>query len=94
VIWWDTHAHGEQVFQGNYAGLQHMLKPMGGGGTRVSCVSEYLVKENINAECVILFTDGHVEPNIKWTHQAPLLWVITANKDLNVPVGKKVFMDE
>ena len=94
VIWWDTHAHGEQVFQGNYAGLQHMLKPMGGGGTRVSCVSEYLVKENINAECVILFTDGHVEPNIKWTHQAPVLWVITANKDLNVPVGKKVFMDE
>jgi len=94
VIWWDTEAHGEQVFQGNYAGLQHMLKPMGGGGTRVSCVSEYLVKENINAECVILFTDGHVEPNIKWTHQAPVLWVITANKDLNVPVGKKVFMDE
>ena len=94
VIWWDAETHGEQVFQGNYAGLQNMLKPKGGGGTRVSCVSEYLVKENINAECVILFTDGHVESNIRWTHSAPVLWVITQNKHLTVPTGKKVFMDK
>lgn len=94
VVWWDAHVHGEQVFSGNYAGLEHMLKPVGGGGTRVSCVSEYLVSKNANVDCVILFTDGHVEPRIDWKHQSPLLWMITHNKDLEVPVGKKVFMEK
>jgi len=94
VVWWDAHVHGEQVFSGNYAGLEHMLKPVGGGGTRVSCVSEYLISKNANVDCVIIFTDGHVESRIDWKHQSPLLWMITHNKDLEVPVGKKVFMEK
>ena len=94
VLWWDTSVHGEQVFNGNYDGLQHMLKPVGGGGTKVSCVSEYLIKKNINPECVVVFTDGFVEDSIKWNHQSPLLWLITQNKNLNVPTGKKVHVKE
>ena len=94
VIWWDAHVHGEQVFSGNYTGLEHMLKPVGGGGTRVSCVSEYLISKNTNVDCVILFTDGYVERHIEWKHQSPLLWMITQNKDLEVPVGKKVIMEK
>ena len=93
VVWWDSKVHGEQIFSDNYAGLQYMLKPLGGGGTRVSCVSEYLISKNINAECVIVFTDGFVESGVSWRHQSPLLWMITQNKYLEVPVGKKVFME-
>jgi predicted metal-dependent peptidase len=93
VVWWDTKVHGEQVFKGNYSGLEHMLKPLGGGGTKVSCVSEYLNKKAINAECVIVFTDGHLENDINWTNGAPLLWLVTQNKSLQVPTGKKVYMD-
>ena len=70
-----------------------MLRPVGGGGTRVSCVSEFLNSKNISAECVIVFTDGYVENNIKWEHQAPVLWLVTQNKSLEVPVGKKVLME-
>lgn len=93
VIWWDAQVHGEQVFQGNYGGIAHMLKPLGGGGTRVSCVSEYLVKKNIKAECVVVFTDGYVEGDIKWNHTDPLLWLVTENKSFMPPAGKKVFME-
>ncbi len=37
VLWWDTEVHGEQVFKDNYSDIAKMLKPLGGGGTKVSC---------------------------------------------------------
>ena len=93
VLWWDTMVHGEQVFTDNYANIGAMLKPKGGGGTRVSCVSEYLNKNKVNAECVLVFTDGYLESNVKWSIAAPTLWMVTENKDWTPPVGKKVFME-
>lgn len=93
VLWWDTKVHGEQVFTGNYSGIEHMLKPVGGGGTKVSSVSEYLVKKNIQTECVVVFTDGFVENDINWKHSAPLLWLVTQNKSFTAPAGKIVKFD-
>lgn len=87
VLWWDTMVHGEQVFTENYDALASMLKPLGGGGTHVGCVSDYLVKEDIRPEAVILFTDGHVEQPIAWKHDAPTLWVVTLNNDVQLPSG-------
>lgn len=90
VLWWDTDVHGEQVFAGNYQDIATLLKPMGGGGTHVSCVNEYINKERINAECVIVFTDGYVESDITWTIPSPTLWMVTENKSFEPPVGRKV----
>ena len=90
VLWWDTAVHGEQVFQDNYQNIAGLLKPLGGGGTHVSCVSEYINKESIKAECVIVFTDGHVERDIAWNISSPTLWMITSNKGFAAPQGTKV----
>jgi predicted metal-dependent peptidase len=90
VLWWDTDVHGEQVFVGNYQDIAKLLKPMGGGGTHVSCVNEYINKERINAECVIVFTDGYVESDVTWNIPSPTLWMVTENKSFEPPVGKKV----
>jgi predicted metal-dependent peptidase len=90
VLWWDTDVHGEQVFAGNYQDIAGLLKPQGGGGTHVSCVNEYINKERINAECVIVFTDGYVESDITWTIPSPTLWMVTQCKSFEPPVGKKV----
>ena len=90
VLWWDTDVHGEQVFVGNYQDIAKLLKPVGGGGTHVSCVNEYINKERINAECVIVFTDGYVESDVTWTIPSPTLWMVTQNKGFEPPVGKKV----
>jgi predicted metal-dependent peptidase len=94
VLWWDTAVHGEQVFVGNYQDIAKLLKPVGGGGTHVSCVNEYINKERINAECVIVFTDGYVESDITWTIPSPTLWMVTENKSFEPPVGKKVKFGE
>lgn len=41
-----------------------------------------------------MFTDGYVESNIKWNISSPTLWMITQNKDLDIPAGgKKVVFD-
>lgn len=93
VLWWDTMVHGEQLFTDNYANIGAMLKPKGGGGTRVSCVSEYLNKNKVNAECVMVFTDGYLESDVQWSVSAPSLWLVTQNKHWTPPVGKKVFME-
>lgn len=94
VLWWDTGVHGEQVFEGNYDGLRQALKPMGGGGTRASCVSEYIVSKNLNADCVIVFTDGYVESQVKWDVRCPTLWLIARadNTRFAPPAGQKVIV--
>ena len=96
VLWWDTDVHGEQLFKSDqYQSIASLLKPLGGGGTHVGCVSKYINEKKINAEAVIVFTDGYVESDIKWTIVPPTLWMITQNKDLDIPSGKKViFGDE
>ena len=88
VLWWDTAVHGEQIFEPDqYANISSMLKPEGGGGTMVSCVSEYINSNNVSAEAVIVFTDGYVENNIEWNIGVPTLWLVTENKNLQVPTG-------
>jgi len=77
VLWWDTKVHGEQMFYENYDNLASMLKPQGGGGTKVSCVSEYIDSEGLNPDCVVVFTDGYVERDVKWDIKSPTLWVVT-----------------
>lgn len=94
ILWWDTKVHGEQKFKPDqYASIASMLKPQGGGGTRVGCVSEYINKKSIKAECVIVFTDGYVEGDPKWQIDAPTLWMVTENKHWTPPAGKMVKFD-
>ena len=89
VLWWDTEVHGEQKFEpSQYENIAKLLKPLGGGGTHVSSVSEYINKHKIVAEGVIVFTDGYVENDIQWNISAPTMWLVTQNENLKVPSGK------
>jgi predicted metal-dependent peptidase len=90
ILWWDTKVHGEQMFTDNYDQIGSMLKPLGGGGTKVSCVSDYINKNNIKAECVLVFTDGYLEHEVKWDITSPTLWLVTQNKSWTPPSGKLV----
>jgi len=81
ILWWDYEVAKEQVFnKDDYQNIKDLLKPDGGGGTRVSCVSEYMVKHKIEPQACIVFTDGYVENDISWNIQSPTLWVVTENK--------------
>jgi predicted metal-dependent peptidase len=87
--------HGEQVFESaQYSTIAQLFKPKGGGGTRVSCVSEYINSRAVKTEAVIVFTDGHVEDNVKWEINAPTLWLVTHSRRFNPPSGNKVMVKE
>jgi predicted metal-dependent peptidase len=87
VLWWDTKVHGEQVFEGNYGDIAKMLKPQGGGGTHVGCVSDYIIKSSIKAEVLVVFTDGYVEHEPKWEIDLPTMWFVTQNSSFTPPAG-------
>ena len=94
VLWWDTVVHGEQIFRDNYNDIAKLLKPLGGGGTHDSCVSDYVVKNKLKAECALVFTDVYVENDINWKITAPTLWMVTQRRDFEPPVGKKVMFGD
>lgn len=95
VLWWDTEVHGEQIFHaGNYNNLKDILKPQGGGGTMVSCVNEYINKNKIASEAVIVFTDGYLESDIQWNISSPTLWLVTQARDFIPPMGKVVRVND
>jgi predicted metal-dependent peptidase len=91
VLWWDTEVHGEQVFEGNYSEIGRMLKPIGGGGTRAGCVSEYIAKNSLNADCMVVFTDGYVEDPVIWNTNIPAIWIVKegGREDFMPPSGGK-----
>lgn len=95
VLWWDTMVHGEQVFEGNYEGIATLLKPLGGGGTKVSCVSDYITKNNVEPQFLIVFTDGYVEHDITWELNCPVLWLLppSHNRGFEPPVGRKIVIE-
>ena len=94
VGWWDHEVHGEQIFEAaDFASIRTLLKPVGGGGTRVSSVSDYLVKNHIKPDCLIVMTDGYVEQDIDWRVESPTLWVVTQSRSFTPPVGRVVKMN-
>jgi predicted metal-dependent peptidase len=82
--------HGEQVFEGNYDNLRNLLKPIGGGGTRIGCVSDYIKEHQLDANCMVVITDGYLESSIQWDTTVPALWLVTGNKHLAVPDGVRL----
>jgi predicted metal-dependent peptidase len=93
VIWWDTDVHSEQVFTDDYDGIRRLLKPQGGGGTHVGCVSDYIIKKKLKPDCTIILTDGYLEDNIKWDAGVDVLWVVKGNRRFVPPTGKVIFIE-
>jgi predicted metal-dependent peptidase len=94
VLWWDTEVHGEQVFGGDSPNVKDILKPLGGGGTCVGCVSEYIVEKKYSPDCIVVFTDGYVEDKINWGTGIETLWLVTESRSFTPPKGKMVKIDK
>jgi predicted metal-dependent peptidase len=93
ILWWDTEVSGEQVFTlKDYPNLTSLLKPTGGGGTDPECIPEYISANNINAEAIVVFTDGWFSTP-KWNTATPTLF-ITTDREENVPSNCKVIKQE
>lgn len=93
VIYWDADMQAHECYEGAaISSFEHSTKPKGGGGTRVGSMREYMIRECIKPDCIIVFTDGYVETGwggSDWP--APVLWGVTV-KDNIAPHGKTLYI--
>lgn len=92
VIYWDTEVRSHEVYGETAIPLSELVnttKPKGGGGTDVTCVHEYIEQNNIQAEGVVVLTDGKLWGG--WgTWTMPVLWAVLNNREVKPSVGKKL----
>jgi len=90
ILYWDTKVCADEVYGNSGTPLEQLTqttKPAGGGGTRVQCIPDYIRGKNINAQAVIVLTDGYLGGDWgAWT--MPLLWGILDNKSARPTIGK------
>ena len=92
ILWWDTEVHGEQIFTDNYQDIAKLLKPQGGGGTDVQCVADYITDKRINAEGILVFTDGWFNKP-QWNISSKTLWLVTNTEEYLPSTGIVVKQD-
>ena len=93
LLYWGTAIVGDELYGEGPAckpidTLTASTKPKDGGGTTVECVPEYIRKKAIDAQAVIVLTDGYLGGGWgTWSH--PLLWCIQGS-NATPTVGKVV----
>ena len=93
LLYWGTAIVGDELYgEGPLCKpidtLVGSTKPRDGGGTLVECVPEYIRKKAIDAQAVIVLTDGYLGGGWgTWSH--PLLWCIQGSNKMPT-VGKVV----
>ena len=87
LVYWDTAVcRDEKYSKEDLDTLVQSTKPAGGGGTDVTCVTDYIRDNNINAQACIVLTDGHLYGGWgQWT--MPVLWTIMDNDGAKPDVG-------
>ena len=88
VIWWDTKVQGVQKFLPvDYSRMDKKLMAVGGGGTRVGVVAEYMRANKIRPKATVMLTDGEIESQYECP-PGPLLWGIVGNARFTPLRGK------
>ena len=90
LMYWDTEVCRDEKYKVEELDtLVQSTKPAGGGGTNVTCVTDYIRDNNINAQAAIVLTDGYLYGGWgQWT--MPVLWTIMDNNDAKPDVGTTV----
>jgi predicted metal-dependent peptidase len=95
IIYWGSSVVGHEEYEGNsVSNIIDSTRPMDGGGTSPSCVSEYLEEKKIVPECVIILTDGYVGGDWGRNWPCPILWVICGGNDDVAPNGKTIHIKD
>jgi predicted metal-dependent peptidase len=90
LLYWGSSVVGDEAYDmRELDNLVKSTKPMGGGGTDVNCVTQYMTDEGIKPQACIVLTDGYLYSGWgDWT--CPVLWAILDNKGAVPDEGKAV----
>jgi predicted metal-dependent peptidase len=90
VLWWEYEVVGDQQFKPiDYPNIGALLKPNGGGGTRLSCVADYITTKKYKPKAVLILTDGYIESNYRLP-EVPVLFGVCDNDHFTGSRGKTV----
>jgi predicted metal-dependent peptidase len=90
VLWWECDIEGEQIFKPqDYHRIPEMLQPKGGGGTRLTCVSEYFTQHKLKPKACIVLSDGYIESDYVLP-DCPILFGVVDNDHFTSNKGKTV----
>lgn len=94
VLYWDTSVCSAELYeQDELADVATSTKPEGGGGTDVRCVPEYITKNNVKAQAVLVLTDGYLHGG--WgSWDVPVMWCLINNKMTTAGVGTTIHIDD
>ena len=90
LLYWGHEVVGDEVYAlDELDSLVTSTKPIGGGGTDVTCVTGYMAENHINPQACIVLTDGDLYRGWgQW--DCPVLWTILNNKCAVPDIGKAV----
>lgn len=93
VVWWDTKVQSVQSFTPEeYSGMRLALEIKGGGGTKPSCVTDWMKRqEGKDYAAAIMLSDGRVG-NDWGTWSLPVLWCLNTN-GITAPVGQTLYIE-
>ena len=92
IIYWGTSIGGDELYGFGGKPIETMvesMKPRSTGGTRISCLTEYMKEKKVEAQAVVVLTDGYLGGDWgKW--DKPVLWLITSDNSSSTrpDVGK------
>ena len=90
VLWWEYEVVGEQIFKPiDYHKIGSLMKPVGGGGTYVTCVADYIEANKIKPKGIIYLTDGYIESDYRLP-DFPVLFGAVDNDSFVASRGKTV----
>jgi predicted metal-dependent peptidase len=87
----DATIQSHKVFdQGSLDQLGAITELHGGGGTDMRVIFDYVVKNNLKPEAIVILTDGYTP----WPKEipCPTLWVIT-EKHITAPIGTTIHLE-
>ena len=87
LLYWGSSVVGDESYEMHELDdLIKSTKPMGGGGTNVECVTDYMTEHAIKPQACVVLTDGHLYAGWgQWT--CPVLWTVLDNKHASPDVG-------
>ena len=97
LLFWDTKVRKHEVYGEGHAPVSELVNTTmaqgaeGGGGTRPTCVADYMKQHNIKPEGAIVLTDGYISGGWgdgQWN--CSVLWGVLNNKNVTPTNNKKV----